>query len=421
MPSSLSQVHRRPPRALLLPSFYLHIHQSSHTLFETSLGFCIASSSATPRDQKAQTARTDGQMREQSPKELKANSLTSSRTQEANSSFARVLARQKCLQQQQASCRALCGLILEKLPLELREMVYRHVVPGPTVKLTERLTHGSWFAGNSYSPINFTEHMAFKGAYLDMSKGALPYCPDKERFGDNVAAEMSGYFYRNTRFDFMCCSADLARRCIQGIYFANAARKISVSVNCDWLWDPRVGYLARAETREMGCLDALAGLLVKDIALKVFVWLTPSSRSAASATKADDFGTILRALSRRLERLHNAGFKTSVVLDSGRYAWDATYQYGDHVDEENFFLGERFDLDFMFTSVTPFDATPWIEGCVPKFLDVRLPIWQGIGILADSDSTSGPGRRQLVRRRGREFGLRSRHHWGPESAKYLGF
>lgn len=122
----------------------------------------------------------------------------------------------------------------------------------------------------------------------------------------------------------------------------------------------------------MWCLDGLAGLFVTNIALTILVWFTSSSRPAVPTQKVDDFQTILRALSPRLERLHNAGLKMSVVLDPGSLAWDTTYYYDDHVGDEDFFLRDKFDLDFEIDNATPFDAESWIAGCIPDFLKVRV-------------------------------------------------
>lgn len=56
--------------------------------------------------------------------------------------------------------------------------------------------------------------MSFVGTYKYSAKFRLPYRPDERMVVTEVAAEISNYFYRYPRRDFMCSSTDLARRCI---------------------------------------------------------------------------------------------------------------------------------------------------------------------------------------------------------------
>lgn len=93
-------------------------------------------------------------------------------------------------------------------------MVYYYVVPGLNVKIIEGFSHGAWFGIASHSPIEFTEHMSFVGTYKHSAKFRLPYRPDEKTVGAEVGAEISNYFYRCTRFDFMCPSTDIAHRYI---------------------------------------------------------------------------------------------------------------------------------------------------------------------------------------------------------------
>jgi len=216
--------------------------------------------------------------------------------------------------------RSFCLELVRKLPRELRDMVYGYLMPSPSVTIygdyqcqyqDEKPVAGAiCFHTNSPRP-DLANAYSYDPSKLDLPAYTLPYGPDTEALGTDVANELSVYFQRHTQFHFAGINSRVLEVCLKEGLFTRSIKKLGVSVYID----PDCPLRQLDEETEddyMVCLDELIKYPADNIDLTISIW-TPS----AAQTRIKDFTKALNIVFPRMVRLRDAGYSMTLVLDLG--------------------------------------------------------------------------------------------------------
>jgi hypothetical protein len=226
------------------------------------------------------------------------------------------------IERHKATARALCTMFYHKLPVELREMVYHYITPSLTGEIRE--PNPSYFympepsvSCQPYHPVK-PKSICFRPTHSEDPTYPLPFQPDQETLGYEVANELSRYFHHHTRFDFGDNSFDVIKCCFEGGVFTHPVRKISIDMDVNTFSSAQVDGLVQwvdQDETHMERLDGLVDLDIKNLELTIFTSATRWYQHVEHEQdlQKDEFRRYLELLFPKLNRLHSAGCKTKLV------------------------------------------------------------------------------------------------------------
>lgn len=300
--------------------------------------------------------------------------FTSSRIRERKNDLLQALKLLDDIEEQKKRTRDMCALFLAKLPRELRDIVYSHIVPGPSVKVCPMAYPVCSSSVGTESIVCLPSEYSARCHMFGMSEKTipLPYQPDDTVLGKVVSGELAEYFHRHTRFDFGFIYAPLFTEYIYKKLFIHSIRTASVDVSCHLATPdemPDAEQRTEYHDRQMVGLDGLADQAINNIDLTIFASSSSYHRPKVAKSQVQSFREILELVFPRLIRLEKAGYKTSLVLDPHtgiRLAGSREPEYP-YVAVEEVVFKDKYDLVFSSEN-TEFS----INGYVNKLIEVSI-------------------------------------------------
>lgn len=231
----------------------------------------------------------------------------------------------------------LCQQLVEKLPLELREMVYEHIIPGRSVNFTDPDKRYHMFYGfrdttarTQPGSEQARDNLSFSSSppadasrYWKPVRHMFSYQPSPEVVGGQVTKELQDHFHRHARVHLGVMSLDLVTKLISTETFDRSLRKISVSIrvyhDAELPFQHSAKRIELRNTAGLECLDGLAALSGEGIDVIVLVdgvdfnWGGVAGRALITEKGVKE---ALELVFLRLLALEMKRYKTSLVVDA---------------------------------------------------------------------------------------------------------